>query len=485
MRTQKKAYSNVCLVDAFRNLGVPVPYGGDGPFWALKDGLRMLCPFGLSLRHVPPTDWLEPGRYVVNTGGHFEALRVGRGGFSTASVSSWCTHQMVHLKLGSVSAETLGDSVGGATAMEPQRPLRFTSPILRCHCGRLLREKNAEPTPAVLYSLRGAEEATHIRKRCKYGSTYHYNYRWSGGKKVNTAHLSDVAVVFTNANVAFCKKFLEYHVRLQFRGFISTSAIQWAAHGCLWLQHCVSHRWQESFNDAKTLFVALTEFAPAPLQGHLFALGVGAPLSGEALGALDSYVHARVFPPQDPATVDTLSMDGHEKVLVRVCSGATAPGRPRLDARTQTPVARKKEFTCGWMMTTDPRSSRVLAVEEQKEPENNAVKKAALGKILCHYPHVNALIHDRNCSFQTECARGGDFPQIKYWCIDKWHGAKHCRSCPCNPHLHPRLARRLRGINTSCSEQVFAWFRKLQPHSQRNEARQASSFCSALLPLAQ
>lgn len=38
--------TNVCSVDALRSLGVPVPYVCDGPFWALRDGNRMLSGFG-------------------------------------------------------------------------------------------------------------------------------------------------------------------------------------------------------------------------------------------------------------------------------------------------------------------------------------------------------------------------------------------------------------------------------------------------------
>lgn len=37
---------NVCLVDALRSLGVRIPYVCDGPFWALRDGNRMLSGFG-------------------------------------------------------------------------------------------------------------------------------------------------------------------------------------------------------------------------------------------------------------------------------------------------------------------------------------------------------------------------------------------------------------------------------------------------------
>lgn len=38
--------TDVCFVNAFRSLGVHVPYLRDGPFWALADGTEMLRPFG-------------------------------------------------------------------------------------------------------------------------------------------------------------------------------------------------------------------------------------------------------------------------------------------------------------------------------------------------------------------------------------------------------------------------------------------------------
>ena len=33
-------------MDSFRSVGIKVPYSGNGPFWALKDGRKMLAPFG-------------------------------------------------------------------------------------------------------------------------------------------------------------------------------------------------------------------------------------------------------------------------------------------------------------------------------------------------------------------------------------------------------------------------------------------------------
>ena len=43
--------------------------------------------------------------------------------------------------------------------------------------------------------------------------------------------------------------------------------------------------------------------------------------------------------------------------------------------------------------------------------------------------------------------------------MDKFHGKMHSRTCPCNPWHRPDLASRIRKVNTSVAEQIFAWFR--------------------------
>ena len=35
-----------CLVDSFRAMGLKVPYIGDGPYYAVRDGMAMLLPLG-------------------------------------------------------------------------------------------------------------------------------------------------------------------------------------------------------------------------------------------------------------------------------------------------------------------------------------------------------------------------------------------------------------------------------------------------------
>lgn len=38
---------DVCLVDAFRSMGLKVEYESDGPFYAVADGRRILSSIGL------------------------------------------------------------------------------------------------------------------------------------------------------------------------------------------------------------------------------------------------------------------------------------------------------------------------------------------------------------------------------------------------------------------------------------------------------
>jgi len=97
-----------------------------------------------------------------------------------------------------------------------------------------------------------------------------------------------------------------------------------------------------------------------------------------------SWLHAEVFPPARPTKVKAFAVDGHEKVLQKLCAADTGKrsGRPRDDGSI-------KPFTNGWFMLTDPDPGRILSVCQMLEPENNAI---AL------YPHVD-LLFQRDCPF--------------------------------------------------------------------------------------
>ena len=42
----ERHFRDTCLVDAFRSVGIKVPYTRDGPLWATADGMKLLAPFG-------------------------------------------------------------------------------------------------------------------------------------------------------------------------------------------------------------------------------------------------------------------------------------------------------------------------------------------------------------------------------------------------------------------------------------------------------
>ena len=110
-------------------------------------------------------------------------------------------------------------------------------------------------------------------------------------------------------------------------------------------------------------------------------------------------------------------------------------------------------------MVVCPKDGRVVAVERQFEPENNQVCNVALTKALKHHPRVDCFILDRNCSFSVQAKTVPQFKGIKTWAIDKFHGRGHSKKCKCNPHNHRSIMKRLKGVNTSVCEQVWAWFR--------------------------
>ena len=172
------------------------------------------------------------------------------------------------------------------------------------------------------------------------------------------------------------------------------------------------------------------------------------------LAAYDVWLHKDVCPPANVMSVTALAGDGHEKVLTKVCAGDKVPKKspPAIGGDP-------KLFANGWFMVSNPADGRIVSVEQQVEPENNEVTARALGKVLVSYPKVDCFLLDRNCKFAPRFKDLSKFKQIKTWAIDKFHRRKHNGKCPCNLYAHPKIMRRLKGVNTSVSEQVWSWFR--------------------------
>ncbi|CAJ1401529.1 unnamed protein product [Effrenium voratum] len=151
-------------------------------------------------------------------------------------------------------------------------------------------------------------------------------------------------------------------------------------------------------------------------------------------------VHENVY-----GTVDDTDFTRFRKV-------APHPGKPRKNGKG-------KPYGHGWFMIVDPKNLQVLSVSCMSKPENNEVVKDSLLKILPMYKKVNCFVLDRNCAFMPQALEVKEFKQVKYWTIDCFHATGHKKTCKCNPLHVPRLAKRLKHVNTSAAEQVFAWFR--------------------------
>jgi hypothetical protein len=66
-----KRYTQVCLVSAFRSVGVEVPYTRDGPFWVKHDGNEMLAPYGFEVKEVDQEALGGVGLFVLHSDYHF------------------------------------------------------------------------------------------------------------------------------------------------------------------------------------------------------------------------------------------------------------------------------------------------------------------------------------------------------------------------------------------------------------------------------
>ena len=119
----------------------------------------------------------------------------------------------------------------------------------------------------------------------------------------------------------------------------------------------------------------------------------------------------------------------------------------------------KKGLNHGWYMLVHPASQRILCAQPMDDPENNAVVTRALVRIIRTYARVDTSVYDRCCRYVQAGRKVAALNQIKTWAVDRLHGFKHKRTCPCSPYNKRGIKRRLAGVNTSAAEQVFAGFR--------------------------
>ena len=299
---------------------------------------------------------------------------------------------------------------------------RFTTPITHCACGgSLIKHPEVD---AVLYGFDGVTKIKHCMRRCckkDCRSIHGYNFSWSSGKKVNTVDVTTVEVLFANDKIAFDMVYIKYHESLQFRGALSSRAIEWSGKDVLFPRDIrSSFRYRQAYQDVRFMYLAAKEFGQIPVHGPdiVSKLELGKTVTEKHVELYSDFLHKDIYPPDDPSKVKEMVMDGHEKVLQRICKGDPLPmkrsGAPRKSGKN-------KPFNNGWFMLVEPRGN-ILSLEQQFEPENvnNAIN--VVERVIDTYKEANALYYDRMCRIATILEKRAKFKQFKYKSVDKFHG---------------------------------------------------------------
>jgi hypothetical protein len=476
----------VCLIDSLRALGFHVPYSRSGPFMALQDGNEFLKPFNRQL--VRLSSHADPGHgaFVVWQAGHFFAAKstptdtvlLGEVPSPGMTFSEMSVHagvvlfKVAPMDMANVLAGVDADVSGGAlkrpaSAMMPDTdvsdlPIFVNASTLCKVCGERLHEK--QDVEAVLYEFAGQTSIVHRQKQClnrHCRRNYGYHYYWQGGERIHCGNVGDLRAIFATSKTAFSIEFLKYHAALQFRGCLSSRAIDWCGRHTLWRDESGT-RFHKMYDDARFLLNVVTELedmasstrsaAHRKLCDHIV---IGNELTETAVQAYDRWLHDRVLAPSRRRDVTAVAIDGHEKVMSRICGDAQPmrrAGRPRDDGHV-------KKSTNGWFMMVDPSSGRILSVNPMTEPENNDIAFGTVEKVIGQYPAARVLIYDRACKLKPSGSSRPLMRQFKVWAVDKWHGYRHTEECACSPWNHDRIWNALEDYNTSIAEQTFSWFR--------------------------
>jgi len=344
----------------------------------------------------------------------------------------------------------------------PPKPVpRFvTTPLTKCSCGGALH-KHRE-IQAKCHDLIGVTDIVHITKECcrrDCRTQYSYNFKVVDGSKINTVSLKDLRekVLFISTDRCFTLRYLEMSENLLFRGFVSSGAFAWSYKETFGSQDVVV-QFHKQHNHALFYFMTVKEFEKVNMNKEII---IEDEVSEPALTKYSNYLHTHEYPPAQRNLVTELVGDGHQKVLTKMCAATSKKSkRSKKNRKKKCKKNKHKRFNHGWFMVIDPRSKRIVSVRRQVNPENNAVVSASLEKVLWLYKKCDTFVMDRVCKYKKEGQSRAKLQQLKNYIVDKWHAKKgHNKRCTCSPCVHPRLNRRLRGVNTSICEQTFSWFR--------------------------
>ncbi|CAE7307333.1 unnamed protein product [Symbiodinium sp. CCMP2592] len=246
------------------------------------------------------------------------------------------------------------------------------------------------------YKLQGAAMRSDVH--------HHYNYRKVDGDKYHSLDLDRMDYICVNSRLGFCRRFLDYHNALQFRGGLSHNAIMFVQGEVMWEEPDQHARWHIDYANAQLYYQVVKEatqmWTPSSHHGHLYGILIEQPLGNKFLDFYRDWWQRKQLTLSEWRAVHEVVIDGHEKVAPKRSGPSPAhAGRPRKDGST-------KQRENGWFMAIDPSSGTVLSVSDMSEPENSAVAKNVLGKVLTKATNLNCVIYDKMCvclkSFTTD-----------------------------------------------------------------------------------
>ena len=383
---------------------------------------------------------------------------------------------------GGYKVGTLTGAGKRATAEDTNGAKLYICPRTHCSvCGGKLSRCNTDTVRARVAFPSGMELAAHGAKRCcRKGcrARHRYNYFWRDGEKINsTWRFDEIEAIFLSDNYGVSIRAIQMAAERLFRA--KTSFLAEAA----------------SFNavvagDGKEDEVITDKRAAAYLQQAYFIYTKIANIEKtngseeDASFPIDDPIKdadaPAIFTCKPPADVREIVFDGHFKLnrppekdeenIARRKRGrpkkADYPDKPGCASKNKWGKL-PKDRTGGLLMAVHPGTGNILGAKELINSETADEKVALLGAILRRNPDADCLIHDDACHFQDQVAkrakRGNENAklikgQTKFYILDRFRERNRKYGNRDRP-TSARNAARLKHINTSRAESVFARFR--------------------------
>lgn len=194
----------------------------------------------------------------------------------------------------------------------------FSCPLSSCcHCGGRLHKHNE--VSAIIEDLGGRKEVTvNTKECCRRGCRRQYgpNFFRAQGGKINCLtfdQVDEMGVIFVSTKRGFTVRFLKFFSDLAFRGYVSSSAVQWVYDRSF--PDSALTRGDRLHTTAIMYYHILKEMKAAGCDEVEFNVDEDVPK--RVLNTIDKHLHDTVFPGEQASTVTELVGDGNAKVLTK------------------------------------------------------------------------------------------------------------------------------------------------------------------------